>query len=107
MHATDAKYDGVYESLLDGLELEDLREKEGIDCRHYLIVDAHDTWWKDVKPYLCRIVDMMHMGYVDEVLFGREVIDRLPALVREWVSLARTKLGSADPPTFTPATVDG
>jgi len=31
---------------------------------------------------------MLHMGYVDEVLFGREVIDRLPELVREWVGVA-------------------
>jgi hypothetical protein len=27
------------------------------------------------------------MGYVDEVLFGREVIDRLPELVDHWVAL--------------------
>lgn len=25
------------------------------------------------------------MGYVDEVLFGSEVVERLPAIVREWV----------------------
>lgn len=31
--------DGVYESLLDGMELEELREHEGIDVKHYLMVD--------------------------------------------------------------------
>lgn len=31
---------------------------------------------------------MMHMGYVDEVLFGREVLERLPLLVKEWVETA-------------------
>jgi len=36
--------DGVYESLLDGMELEELREHEGIDVKHYLMVDAHYTW---------------------------------------------------------------
>lgn len=77
--------DGVYESLLDGLELEELREHEGIDIKHYLIVDAYDTWWKQGKSYLCRIIDMLHMGYIDEVLFGREVLERLPDLVNEWV----------------------
>jgi hypothetical protein len=29
--------------------------------------------------------DMLHMGYVDEVLFGKEVESRLPAIVSEWV----------------------
>ena len=80
--------DGVYESLLDGMELEELREHEGIDCLHYLMIDAYKTWWEDGKSYLCRIVDMLHMGYVDEVLFGREAIERIPSLAREWLSRA-------------------
>src|SRR5260370_41244792 len=75
--------DGVYESLLDGMELENLAEEESIRTRHYLVIDARDTWWKQGKSYLCRIVDMLHMGYVDEVLFGREAITRLPAIVPE------------------------
>lgn len=81
--------DGVYESLLDGMELEELREHEGIDVKHYLMVDAYDTWWNMGRSYLCRIVDMLHMGYVDEVLFGSEVLERVPPLVREWVRAAR------------------
>ncbi len=32
---------------------------------------------------------MLHMGYADEVLFGYEVVERLPSLVKEWVSLVR------------------
>jgi len=76
--------DGVYESLLDGLELEELRENEGVDVLHYLMVDAYETWWNDGKSYLCRMVDMLHMEYVDEVLFGREVLERLPKIALEW-----------------------
>lgn len=82
---------GVYESLLDGMELEELRSSEGVDIKHYLMVDAHYTWWSCGRSYLCRLLDMLHMGYVDEVLFGREVLKRLPVLVREWVSTARTR----------------
>jgi hypothetical protein len=78
--------DGVYETLLDGMELEELREHEAIDVRHYLIVDAHYTWWDCGRSYLCRIIDMLHMGYIDEVLFGREVVERLPEIVKEWVA---------------------
>lgn len=83
--------DGIYETLLDGLELEELREHEGIDIKHYLIVDAYDTWWKLGKSYLCRIIDMLHMGYIDEALFGREIIERLPNLVDEWVKIHQSQ----------------
>ncbi len=81
--------DGVYETLLDGMELEELREHEGIDIKHYLMLDAHYTWWDCGRSYLCRVLDMLHMGYVDEVLFGLEVIERLPSLVKQWVEAAR------------------
>lgn len=83
--------DGVYESLLDGMELEELHEHENIKVLHYLMIDAHYTWWDCGKSYLCRIVDMLHMGYVNEVLFGYEIIERLPSLVKEWVELKQQK----------------
>ncbi len=84
--------DGVYETLLDGMELEELRVNEGVDVLHYLIVDGHYTWWECGRSYLCRILDMLHMGYVDEVLFGREVVERLPTVVKGWVRLARQRM---------------
>ena len=83
--------DGVYESLLDGMELEELRKEEGIDVKHYLMIDSHYTWWRCGRSYLCRIIDMLHMGYVDEVLFGREIESRLPKLVRQWVQIAKQR----------------
>jgi hypothetical protein len=67
------------------MELEELSEHERIDVEHLLMVDAHYTWWDCGRSYLCRIIDMLHMGYVDEVLFGREVVERLPAIVRGWI----------------------
>ncbi|MBL4592154.1 MAG: hypothetical protein JKY96_09375 [Phycisphaerales bacterium] len=76
---------GVYETLLDGMELEELSEHEQIKIIHLLMIDAHFTWWNMGKPYLCRIIDMLHMGYVDEVLFGSEVTERLPEIVQGWV----------------------
>ncbi|MCY4653564.1 MAG: hypothetical protein OXC95_10425 [Dehalococcoidia bacterium] len=83
---------GVYESLLDGMELTELRSHEDIMVKHYFMLDAYDTWWGKGRSYLCRIVDMLHMGYVDEVLFGYEVVERLPAAVHEWVYIARRRL---------------
>ena len=82
----------MYETLLDGLELQELNDNEGVPVKHYLMIDAHFTWWEKGRSYLCRIFDMLHMGYIDEVLFGREVMERLPVLVEEWTNLA-TKRG--------------
>lgn len=86
--------DGVYESLLDGMELEELRQSERIDCKHYFIIDAIGAWWtskQNGRSYLCRIIDMLHMGYVDEVLFGTEVLDEIPRLAKEWVALHKSR----------------
>ena len=76
--------DGIYETLLDGMEIEELATNEDVNLLHYLMVDSHYTWWQCGRPYLCRMVDMLHMGYVDEVLFGHEVIERLPDIVAGW-----------------------
>ena len=87
--------DGVYETLLDGMELEELRTGERVECKHYLMVDAHYTWWDCGRSYLCRIIDMLHMGYVDEVLFGTEVLDRVPSIAKDWAaSLRASRSGS-------------
>ncbi len=83
--------DGVYETLLDGMELAELRQSARVDCRHYLMIDARFTWWDCGRSYLCRIVDMLHMGYVDEVLVGTEVLERLPLLAKEWVALLKAR----------------
>lgn len=61
--------DGVYETLLDGMELEELHRNENYHVLHYLMVDAYYTWWDCGRSYLCRIIDMLNMGYVDEVFF--------------------------------------
>ena len=75
--------DGVYESALDGYELNDLRDV-GVEVEHYLFLDDRKTWWKDGKFYLCRIVDMLHVGLLDGAYFGREVVDEWPPVVRGW-----------------------
>ena len=83
--------DGVYETLVDGMELEELRVSGGISVMHYRMVDDHYTWWDCGRSYLCRIVDMLHTGYVDEVLFGSEVVERFPAIVKKWVRQLRMR----------------
>lgn len=78
--------DGVYETMLDGYELSEVRDSLRRNVKHYLMVDAYQTWWEMGKSYLCRIIDMLHMGFIDEAIFGREVIERIPVLVSEWVA---------------------
>lgn len=77
--------DGVYETQLDGWELWEAELNAKRKVYHYLIVDAHFTWWVQGRSYLCRIIDSLHMGLVDEVLFGKEVIDRIPQLAKSWI----------------------
>lgn len=81
--------DGVYETLLDGLELEELERAYaalGEDRRvnHLLLVDSHYTWWMLGRSYLCRLIDLLNMGRVSEILFGNEVVTQLPSIVDEW-----------------------
>ena len=74
--------DGVYETLLDGFELNQIYQRTGQKILHLLFIDAYDTWWNDGKSYLCRIVDALNMGLVDEVLIGREIFTRWQPLLR-------------------------
>ena len=86
--------DAIYESQLDGMELMELRKAERIQIDHYLFVDSHFSWWGKGKSYLCRLIDLLNMGLVDEVLFGAEVMQRLPQLVALWVQRASTTVAN-------------
>ena len=63
-----------------------INTNEDVKVEHLLMVDAHYTWWDCGKSYLCRMIDMLHMGFVDEILFGSEVVERLPDLARSWAT---------------------
>jgi hypothetical protein len=77
--------DGVYETALDGYELNDLRST-GVDVKHYLFLDDRFTWWDCGKSYVCRIVDMLHVGLLDGAFFGRELVTTWPPIVSQWPS---------------------
>lgn len=73
--------DGVYETQLDGFEFKELYDRTGRKVYHVLFIDAYGTWWTQGKSYLCRLVDAMNSGVVDEVIVGREVFTRWPELL--------------------------
>jgi hypothetical protein len=31
------------------------------------------------------MIDMLNMGYVDQVLFGKEVVNEIPEITKTWV----------------------
>ena len=83
--------DGVYETWLDGLELREVKDNLKIHVEHFLINDDHFTWWTKGRSYLCRIIDMLHMGILTEALFGKEVVTQLPIIVQGWTKQAKKK----------------
>lgn len=75
--------DGVYETQLDGYEFRDMYNRIEIKPYHILFVDAYRTWWIQGKSYLCRLIDALNSGIVDEVIFGQEIFTRWPQLLIE------------------------
>jgi len=76
--------DGIYETMLDGYELKEVKKVINRPVFHYLFIDAKYTWWVMGKSYLCRIVDLIHMGLLTECIVGRQIVERVPLIVEEW-----------------------
>lgn len=77
------------------MEIEELWQHEDVSVKHYLMVDGYRTWWEDGKSYLCRIFDMLHMRYVDEVLFSLEIKPESPACADDGPGPAAVALAPA------------
>lgn len=75
--------DGVYETQLDGYEFRDLYQRTGRKVYHVLFIDGQHTWWDQGRSYLCRLIDAINTGIVDEVIVGKEVFERWPDLLKQ------------------------
>ena len=75
--------DGVYETQLDGYELNEIYDRTGHKIYHVLFVDSYPVWWEQGKSYLIRLIDTLNMGLVDEVIFGKEVLTEWEAILSE------------------------
>jgi hypothetical protein len=80
--------DGVYETLLDGYEIELAQRDLGRTIYHYLFIDDRYTWWDCGKSYLCRMIDMLHTGHVDQIFFGKEVLSEWPNTIIDLKNLS-------------------
>ena len=74
--------DGIYETRLDGHEIREFSYRINRPIIHVMFVDGATAWWRDGKSYLCRLVDMLNEGLVDEIIVGREVLTRWPEVLR-------------------------
>jgi hypothetical protein len=86
--------DDVFETQLDGIELREAADSLGVNIEHYLILDGYFTWWTQGMSYLCRIIDMLNMGTLTEVLFGRDVVLKLPAIAQNLAFRYRQKIAA-------------
>ena len=75
--------DGIYATQLDGHELNEVERTFGIHVQHIMFVDGHHTWWHSGRSYLCRLLDVLHQGLVDRVIFGAEVLTEWKPLLQE------------------------
>lgn len=82
--------DAVYVADLDSRERSDAEKQTGMRIQLTLFIDAYSTWMEQGKSYLCRIVDLLQRGAIDNLVVGAEVETAIPEIVKEWKS-ARVK----------------
>lgn len=76
--------DAVYIADLDGYERYSTKAATGSSVHLSLFIDAYSTWMQQGKSYLCRIIDLLQRGAIDELIVGSEVTTAIPEMVEEW-----------------------
>lgn len=76
--------DAVYETELDGYEFNEIYNRTGQRVHHVMFIDSHFTFWVKGKSYLCRFVDTLNMGLIDELIVGKEVLTRWPEVLKDF-----------------------
>jgi hypothetical protein len=75
--------DAIYEIMLLSQEAQSIEDQIGREIEMYLLTDGEQAWSKGIS-YICRIIDILNMGYIDAAIFGKEVVEDWPEIVREW-----------------------
>ena len=78
--------DAVYIASLDGYERDEIFNNTARRIYTTLFLDAYSVWLKQGKSYLCRIVDLLHRGLIDDLVIGAEVLTAIPKMVKKWRS---------------------
>lgn len=75
--------DAVYECHLVGRELREYEEISGLSITHVVFIDGKEQWGSR-KSDLKRLIDLLHQGFIDHLIIGREV-------ETEWERILRAK----------------
>lgn len=75
--------DAVYETELDGYEFNEIYDRTGQQVYHVMFIDGYYTFWGKGKSYLCRFIDTLNMGLIDELIVGKEVLSRWKEVLME------------------------
>lgn len=78
--------DAVYIASLDGYERDEIFNNTARRIYTTLFLDAYSAWLKQGKSYLCRIVDLLYRGLIDDLVIGSEVLTAIPEMVKKWRS---------------------
>ena len=76
--------DAVYETQLDVYEFNEILNRTGESVHHVMLIDSYDTFWTKGKSYLCRFIDALNMGLIDDLLIGREVLTEWEKILRKY-----------------------
>ena len=76
--------DAVYEAELDGYEFNEIYDRTGQQVYHVMFIDSYYTFWGQGKSYLCRFIDTLNMGLIDELIVGKEVLTRWREVLAEF-----------------------
>ena len=90
--ASSRRFDGAYPSIyspklvweLDGYELNEIFSRTGQEVRHVMFIDGKYTFWNLGKSYLCRFIDTLNMGLIDDLIIGKEVFTEWPAILSQY-----------------------
>ena len=76
--------DAVYEAELDGYEFNEIFSRTGQEVRHVMFIDGRYTFWDLGKSYLCRFIDTLNMGLIDDLIIGKEVFTEWPPILEQY-----------------------
>ena len=77
--------DAVYEAELDRYEFNEIYDRTGVQVHHVMFIDSHYTFWELGKSYLCKFIDTLNMGLIDDLIIGREVLTEWEKVLSEFV----------------------
>ena len=76
--------DAVYETQLDGYEFNEILNRTGENVHHVILIDGYYTFWVKGKSYLCRFIDALNMGLIDDLIIGREVLTEWEKILQDF-----------------------